>query len=457
MKRNWLEELSPEELAEIARYRLPFEEENLANIKEQFKQKQVAKKPPKKIKKWRLMIGVAAIVSLLVAFTHGEIMIDVYKRYFGTPLSSLVKEGSATSRASDNGLTWEVKSSFKDGDMTYVVSTLTDDLKENRLATSIMIDNWRLTGGGFVEVVDYDEQAQRATLYIRSHGKGDNLFKMTGIKTDQQTFYYTTELDLTKSLNRDNQIVELADGESLGGGRDAEQLEALGMNQDDLGKGLILNGMREELDKERGISLSNMAYKDGLLHVQVEQTYDPHHEALSVSLVKKSRDKTLESVYSTSLITTPPPDDEYGYGPGTNNYVFALAEEELADYQVILSGWTYGNVIRGEWLVRLNEVPEVAKKVGKNQLISLDGKAVKLSHLRVSPISVSFELATLTEVQRNLLDVEVIKRNGKVVNYAEVSTEFGDEKKTTVSFQGRYTDLAEIDYVLINGQKIDVN
>lgn len=449
-----------EELLKVTNQQMTIE--NQENIKNKVHQKiagisnsQEKVVPLKKKRSWKYLLGAVAALSLMVGFTQRDAIKLAYLKAFGTESQQLLLNADKLNESvEDQGLKLTAKSSFKDGDTTYVLMTL-QDLTGDRLSSDTLIDRWDMLNGGNTSVVDYDEETKTATLLTKAvtvDEQKDQGFKLSIFKSHREEFQTSSAIDWTSIIQKNPNWENRSMFEGNSGGYNPVELDKLGLDFDDLSKTYLESNIVDVALGREDIKIENTAYKDGLLHVLVKQPNDLNHEAFFLSLSSKIDNKKIDSIASYQGDK-----NTHNNETGRTDYeetVFNVPESEIGQYDIQVEGWKYKDVVKGDWSIKLKEPVELEKKELSNVQLSND---LELSNIKLSGLSLSF---THEAVKDELpLDVRVIQKNGeeKIISSDYSVIHSNDLKESNVTLMYDYIPLENISKIIINDKTIDVN
>lgn len=453
-----LTEAQLDELLKTTKHQMPegsekrIQDRVLSNIEQDHKESKVTKLTKKP--KWSYILGAAAALVLMVGFTQRDELKLAYTRAFGTESEKLLLHADKLDEvAEDEGLRLSAKSTFKDGNTTYVLMDL-QDMTGDRLDNETQIDRWDMLSGGNTRVLNYDEKTKTATLLtsaISWEEHDDQGFTLEQFRSHKETYTEETDVIWDKILQDDSKWEQLSLSDGMGGGYDAEKLTALGTNFEEISKRYL------EPDKvdvgiggSEDVSIKNAAYKDGLLHVLVKHPNKENYDGLFLNLVSKETKAPVESVAS------------YAAGKGTHSnktgrtdyeeFVFDVPETDIHKYAVKVEGWKNKTLVKGNWSIRLKTPTELEKR--KIEDIELEDKS-RLTNVELSGLSLRADYqgvsdtlpVTISMTLRDGTVKEVIGTEDRV----ELYKDSGD-----VQFTFDYTSLPDIQSITINNQQIDV-
>ena len=453
------EELTEEQLDALLKMtKVPMTESSTENIKKRVNQKmtETDKKilPMKKKRTWLKIIGVAAALSIMVGFTQRDAIKVAYQKAFGTESEKLLLNADKLNESTeDQGLKLTAKSSFKDGETTYVMMTL-QDLTEDRLDEGTLIDRWDMLNGGNTRVIDYDKSTKTATLLtsaISWEEHQEQGFRLERFMSRQKEFEGTKTVDWEQLLQEKPNWVTFDDSEGFGGGYNPDKISSEEFDQ--LGKKYLETEVTSfPLNDEGTIVVENGGYREGWLHLLVKKPNDLTLEYAFVSLISKDGKETIDSLAS------------YAAGNGTHSnetgqneyeeFVFDIPKEELKNYDIALEGRINQTIVTGDWAIKLKEPKELEKRNLEDITLK---EGIKLTQVELSGLSLRFNYQTAEEKEIQL-KIDLHLKNGEVksVTYGKedsLATFYYNDNESMV-FNYNYVELSDILGVEINGQML---
>lgn len=458
-----LEELSDEQLEEllnVTHQEMP--EDSLNKIKNRVHQtiQQAEKTVPmrkKAKKKWTKIVAAAAILTLMVGFTMKDNLKEAYYRSFGTESQKLLLNADKLSEvAEDEGLKLTAKSSFKDGDTTYVFMDL-QDLTGDRLSQDTIIDKWEMLNGGNARVVSYDDKSKTASILVSSiswESHKDQGFELSRLTSGLEEKTERVSPPWQELIQEGTNWIKTPLKDGGGGGADPEELDKLGLDFDDLSSEYMEpNILNYSLNQDDSIILENATFKDGLLHLLVKYPNDLYHNGLNLTLVSKT-DNAKEAGYVVS----------YSAGNGTHSnvtgrkdydqVVFNVTPSELENYDLRIEDYQTKDIITGDWAVKLTQPTELEKK--ELGAVTLSNDEGILENIELSGLSLRFTYeATKKEEPLNIKLKLTSGQELDVSSHDNVINIYSGEREE-VSVQYDYIPLEEISEILVNGTVISV-
>ncbi|MGX6969675.1 DUF4179 domain-containing protein [Vagococcus bubulae] len=471
------EELSDEQLEELL---AQMDQEMSNKSKEKIKQtvseninKETEKiKPLKsKKKKWATILGAAAVLSLMVGYTQVDTIKAAYVKAFGTEAEKVLTNSEKLDYSvEDQGLKLTAKNTFRDGNTTYVLMEL-QDLTGDRLSEDTSISDWSMLNGGNTQVINYDKKTKTAMLLVSSvswEEHKDTGFILKQFESHIKEMRNTVSVDWKKDLATNVKWKKYDGKNGVGGGSvDDSILEKLNVNYEELYSEYLPNKrLSIPLIPDEDYFIENMAYKDGLLHILVKWPNIKGYNFLNLDFQPKDASKEMPEkngnevwpyIASYSAYNTETHSDETGRSD-YEEFVFDIKESELQNYDLTVEAAKTQTVVSGNWAIKLKEPKEIEKKALKD--ITLKKENLALSNINLSGLSLSFDVkdSSREQMEKLTLDVKLVKKDGEIIDLTKdgggnIYTENGESQ---VSLMYDYTELSDIDSVIINGQTLKV-
>ncbi|MHC5217468.1 hypothetical protein ACYSNR_12485 [Enterococcus sp. LJL128] len=460
-----LEYLTEEQLDDFLEYTQPFSEENLQAISRRFEEKtgNTSIKKLSNTKKWQkgLIFAAAALVLLLVGFTQLGTLKRTYYQLFGSDADKLLlNTDKLDASVEDQGLRLTAVSAFKDGGTTYFLSELTD-LTGDRLDGETMIDRWQMNGGGNSRVINYDEKTKTATILTTAIATFDGSASTPGFllesilsgRWEKQTM---SPVKLSDHINQQAAWIDISKQDGQGGGSDPVLMEKYNLTWDELNKvGLKPLEMNVVLDEEQEVVLTNAAYKDDFLHVQIKY---PNHIKREYAFIVLINRKTGEEKHSMASFQVD--EGTHNNQTGRTDYeelIFDISAEQLSEYDVRIDGMGHEIQQSGEWAIKLAEPQALPTTDLQDADVVVDGKKIKLKNIKLSPLSLSFECTVdMSESYDSDWQINIQMKDGTTLDYLKdgMMTSGSEGKKTSIQVSGSYLELENIEKVSINGTEL---
>ncbi|WP_265459291.1 hypothetical protein [Enterococcus sp. HY326] len=467
-----LEHLTDEQLDDFLSYTETFTEDNFQNIQQRFMEQRdtLADSPvlhkKKKRKKIGWLIAAAASLMLLTAFTQADRLISIYYRLFGNQAEEmLLNTDKLTETVSDQGLELRALASFRDTNSTHFLAELTD-LTGDRLSGDMILNDWQMNGGGNAQVIDYNPDTKTATILVHSidtfdGGANNYAFALNSFSSRQVENNEVVEVDLSQYLTKDATWTKDSERSGFGGGMIPELEKKYGFTLEELGAEMLLPEEKTAvISEEKQVSLSNIAYKDDLLHLQIKEPNTVQRQYTFVSFVNKTTGKEIKEIASFGI--------DYGTHnneTGRGDYeelVFDLPQDELSQYDLKLESLDYEVYQTGDWAIKLKE-PQSLPTVELGDVdITSAGYKVALKDVKLSGISLSFvsDLQTKEDLSAEELplNIQVRMKDGQEFPY------YDEDSLTVASYQktedaqifGEYLDVDDVEALIINGVEVKV-
>lgn len=415
---------------------------------------------PKK-KKWAAILGAVAVLSLMVGYTQLDTIKAAYTKSFGTEADKILVDAEKLNYSvEDQGLRLTAKNTFKDGDTTYVLMEL-KDLTGDRLSEDTSIDDWSMLNGGNTQVINYDEKTKTATLLVSSvywEEHKDTGFMLKRFVSHRKEMKNTVAIDWQKKLVTDVKWKKYDGEKGYGGGYDEDALKKVNKTLEELNSEYLPdNGLSIGLIPNEDVFVENMAYKDGLLHVLAKYPNTTEFSYLFLELQSKDSKNVISSVASYSAYSNETHNNETGRSD-YEEFVFDIKESELQNYDLTVEVGKNQTVVSGNWAIKLKEPKEIEKKALKD--ITLKKDNIALSNINLSGLSLNFDVKDYSaeKMQELTLDVKLVKKDGKVIDVTKDGSGniYIENGESQVSLMYDYTQLSDIDSIVINGQILKV-
>ena len=465
---NPMEQLSNQELESIAEYEHPIQSDSIQNIQGRFAARvadaraadaavgKTAKGTSRK--KFLVIAAVAAAVVFLFGFTNANRIYELYYQYFGEGAQIAKYVSEIGEIAYDQGFKMEVLSAVNDGESTYLFVDITDETGD-RLSDDVSINRWKMTGsrplgGGGMTLVEYNPATKTATFAVHSISAkpGDSvLFRVSSFMSGANDYRVVADtIDLTKLLTEhEGQFVAPDNSEGCSGGTSIKFHDE-GKTLRDVREILKLDAIDIALPDCDKAWISNIAYRDDKLHVQLRVDNNRGYQGASLSLVHKNTGDELGYYYSINA--------------GQRNvdgladheeFVFEIARDRLKDYHLLVEGFYYTQVFDGSWEVGF-QVPERmdSKMKQVNTEVRIGGKAVKVESVEVSPVGVTIKMQDRYQVKGEL-NISLTYQDGSTmpIHKEEINTlSYGED---SFRFILPIRDFKNVGSLTINGVVID--
>ena len=205
--------------------------------------------------------------------------------------------------------------------------------------------------------------------------------------------------------------------------------------------------VNEKLD--RNFTISNIAYKDNLLHVQLKIPNEPKMAAVFPSLA--IGEKEIESIVDFSI-------DEGTHNNQTGRsdyqeYVFAISEADLTQAKLLLNGWNWGVYQEGNWLIQLKEAKELPITNLPDQEIDGATDKVFLENITLSPLALDFDYTG------SLINVPITLtyKDGTTFRLDEDRSHFQEGKKMHYRYEFGLKDNEEIQSIKIGASELSLD
>lgn len=445
------ENLSADALRDLSAYEHPFDDTRTARIAARFAQKtetacpanaqeaNAAKDPteerPSDVshrKAGRLVALLAAAALIVLAgFTNADRIQELFVSYFGGGADVAKQAQSIGASAIDQGIHADAVAAINEGKTTYLVVDL-QDTTDDRLTDNLHFEAMSLLGsdshGYTEETLSYNPETKTTTLMIQGDGlkAGETAtLSFSGIYANKTEHSVVAEdLNLADLLDQGGTF-ENVDWEVEGGASGGASVEFVGKGRQlyDIDEVLARDEMHIDIPGLNTGYLSNIGYRDGMLHVQMNPADEVSNgwEATQLfNLIDIRTGKEVSGYYGV------------GYGPYTSpkknityvasdyrEEVFRVDEADLPYYRLHVFGHSFDTFIDGNWEVSFT-VPERTDALAVEANVPLPdmGEAFIINAVEVSPLSVRlpFTYATVNDANAINAAVQLVYRDGSKVS-----------------------------------------
>lgn len=408
--------------------------------------------------------AIALVIATGAADASGLIDLRHMLRFIGEERVEILQP--INERSEDQGIEMNVLGAVRDGDSAEVYLTLKDTAGKRIDEKFRLYDYW-VQGGTDLnnsQVMNYNAATDEVTLRLLTQGAaiGDRMSVQIGsfLRGEQEQDGYDSELDLSglladqvddihKTLNRNRDNIGLAaTGERSKALSEQKELQVL--NPD---------AMSVSLPNLDWIKLTNIGFVDGKLHIQFSpDTRMGRYNHAEFYMTDQQGNRQDIDFYRVSWGEVEA--DGKVYGGKYQEYVFDVSTpEQLKGLKLMGSLLTYDELVKGSWGATFDLKPEGRTLTGTTEF-GLGKGTVR--QVEVSPLGVSLK-GTGFEGDEEEKD-EAARHDLKIVIH------FKDGTKTasngyfvrTVDIPIRWSTnevipVENVDYVSLNGQKIEVN
>lgn len=457
--------LSDEQLTDLLRYSESFTEDSLASIQARFSEKTSDEQLPKPIrkKKHTKLLLLAASLLLVVGFAQRDAVKAFYYQVFGDTVGELGEQSTyLTSVTEDQGIELKALATFEAGETTYFLMQLTD-LTGDRLDETMNWLEWQELGLGASHLVTFEESTNTATFLTRADSTeleaANHELTLLSFQSQLQVYDVVSEIQLADFVEKETTWVEFSETVPFW---PREQLDT-GTSQvweERVGATLTLDEVDIPLVETGGGRLSNVGYKNGLLHLQVKWLNKRQDGLLHLDLQNVATGATLQPLVSLQVDRR-----TLNMETGRTDYqefVFEVPEEQLGQYRIHVSGERYAVHQEGEWALNVAAVEPIEAREYQDIALPMEGDAFQLTDIDLSPISISFTVKGLSsggkplgEVVEDNLSVLVTLADGTRHEFNQaLRIETPGDEPNRVQVEGPYVDLGKVVDITINGQAL---
>lgn len=408
--------------------------------------------------------ALALVIATGAADASGLIDLRYMLRFIGEERVEILQP--INEHSEDQGIEMNVLGAVRDGDSAEVYITLKDTAGK-RLDEKLRLYDYRIEGGMNLnnsEVMNYDARTGEVTLRLLAQGAeiGDRMSMRieSFLRGEQEKEGYDSKLDLSGLLAdsiTDNYKTLKRDRDNIGLAATAETSEALSA-QKEL-RVLNPDAMSVSLPDLDWTKLTNIGFIDGKLHVQFSpDTGMGRYNHAEFYLTDASGNRQDIDFYRLSWGEV-----EAGgkvYGGKYQEYVFDISTpEQLKGLKLMGSLLTYDELVKGSWGATFDLKPESRTLTGTTEFGLGKGtvRQIEVSTLGVSLKGTGFEGddEETDEAARDGLKIAIhfkdgtkLESNGYFVRTDDIPIRWSTNEVIPVE---------NVDYVSLNGQKIELN
>ncbi|MCL1799629.1 MAG: DUF4179 domain-containing protein [Eggerthellaceae bacterium] len=406
------------------------------------------------LKRYLVAAALAAAFVVLVGFTNGSRVYALYYQHFGEGAHIAQYVSEIGQSAHDQGFRMEVLSAVNDGDNTYLFVDVTDEAG-GRLSEDAVVNRWNMTGsrplgGGGTSLVGYDPATETATFAVHSISAkpGDSvLFTLSSFMSGATDYSVLADtIDIAQLLaQQEGSFVTRNAREGTSGGL-SPKFHDEGRDLSEIKEVLELDALALAIPGFDKAWISNIAYRDGMLHVQLGRDRDRGNVAVWLGLVQRDTGERLDPYYTIGVGQR----NEDGLADH-EECVFEVDRDALTDYSFVVEGFYYTQVFDGTWEVGFR-VPErmdsLVRQVGAD--IGIGGKTAVVAEVELSPLGLTLRMQDTYQFKGELNIVAAYRDGSSVtINEGEVNTLFHGED--TFTFIRAILDFESIKHLDING------
>ena len=454
-----LENLSQAELEMVAAYDHPFSAENAENILVCFQDKVRESKPKKRISKRLAIALIAVVVVAFSGFANFDRIQLLWDNYFGAGANVGQYAKIIDKSVTDQGIRMDVVTALNDSDSTYLFIDLTDETG-SRLSDDLFLDEWSLFANtdaweGTYSIEKHDGSGKTATLVINGFGVNPGKktsFSVNSFFTDKVEMDFTDDTINLEQIHLENkgQFVEYDSSVSGGGLGISQEASSVNLELDDIHSVLENGDLQVAIPGYDKGFISNIGYKDGFLHIQLNPDNERGNETIYLSLVNKDTEEEMQPYYSINYGEFKMKDSVYSAGD-YEEFVFKIDRGELEDYALHVFGFYYSNVVTGSWEVSF-EIPKrmTTVEITSNETITIGEKECTIRKLEISPLSILLTLNS--SVRGGTVSTALIYNDGSRVSLdSHAQRLLGSDRDMYLKIVGPIMDFENLAAVEING------
>lgn len=377
------EELTDAQLNDVlGQTGIPFTNDSQKRISDLFNEKKHGE-TRKRRARGKIIIPLIAILTLaLVGFTQFDIISQLFIDAFGNREVGQYAE-SIDGISESQGIRMEILSGLHDGNSTYLFVSLTDETRTYNFEDMMFpTEQWSLSGFGGLHgvscrMVRYESNTNTAYLLVQGldgvPGKSAT-FKLKGFSSNLFSYdFEVPEINLSTLLSEHQATFNEVD-HIYGFG--------IGVNDPDVAIEVALEKgeLAQSISNFDRAIISNIGYRDGLLHIQLDATYDIYGERITPFLVHAATGEVVQNAYSMNY------DGTIDY----EEYVFKISDiDDLSNYILRLEGWYYAESIDGNWEVSFVTPQQMESiTIPMEQSIGVGDTEVYIETLVLTPMSI---------------------------------------------------------------------
>ena len=465
-----LEDLADYQLDGIMAYDTPMTDANIRNMYDRFQRERKTHKPGNS-RKILAAILVAVIAIALVGFTNADRIQQLFRDLFGGSVQLAQNDyNNIGVSAMEQGFRVEVLSAVRDGENLYLLVDLTD-VEQNRLSGDLYAmggvlgisknlgEDVASMSGIKIDLLEYDESRSTATLGVHAIGSfasDEAVFSLSSFSIGEvivdDDAPETDLYGIVKSTPPDFQPFDIS---VLGGAVSLSSSGGIISQFEDIKDMLVPDVINVPIPGFEEDYISNIAYRDGLLHMQISNGNNGRGEYELIALRHRETGEYLEPLYTlhygVNYIDQP---ELQGIYPSVHTErAYELDSlEALKGYMLHAEGKSYQNVYRGQWQVRFTAPLEVTSvELPVSEPLSVGGKDIVINRATVTPLSVTVVLAESTEGDFNVV---LVYENGERVSLANSGMFTYENGEQEWYFKNAFL-FQQISKVEINGTAVD--
>lgn len=260
-----------------------------------------------------------------------------------------------------NGIRMEVVSAYIHDNVAEIYITLEDLTGERIDETVDLYDSYSIhqpfSASGSCQRISYDEETGKVLFLIRvTQWEDEDIIgdKMTfsvrefiGLKTEYE--YLPVNIDLQEADREPELVSKWINGMGRGFEReDGDEIPREKVRVLSPGEGEPIELLEEDGKTTviEGVSISGLAYADGLLHIQKRTEDILNNDNHGYFWLLDENGQVVDYLYQVSYH-----EEKDGVRTEYQEFVFKVAEEDLSKYSVVAHLWITGIHVEGPWQV----------------------------------------------------------------------------------------------------------
>lgn len=424
----------------------------------------------------------AAALVVLAGFTYADRIQELFVSYFGGGSNVAKQAQPVGATATDQGIRLDTVSVINDGDTVYLIVDLVDAtgdrLTEDLFFGDSPLSGMRLIGenadgpyGYGEETLAFDPETRTATLMVTGEGLASgetatlSLSQIYTNKTDHDLV--ADDLNLADLLDRGGTFepIDWNAERGFSGGVSTEFLSDGLAAPEDIEEVLVRDQMHVEIPGLDTSYISNIAYRDGFLHIQMnpaDSVSSGWASAQLYDLIDTRTGKEVGSYYGARYGSRQVDGSAQAVGDYQEE-VFRVDAADLPYLRLHVFGHSFDTLIEGDWEVSFT-VPDSVEILTAETRAALPGpgEGFVVNTVEVSPLSVilSFTYESATDPHDVQAAVQLVYRNGSTSEVGKTmsggSSLNEDTKEGTLYFVSPIENFDDVVALSIEGTTVDL-
>ncbi|MGL4344014.1 MAG: hypothetical protein ACRCTE_02375 [Cellulosilyticaceae bacterium] len=320
----------------------------------------------------------------------------------------------------DQGIEIKPLAVVNDEDMVIIYLTI-QDLEEDRINETLSIGEYFVEGGTIhnAQVIDYDEESQMAIVQVTSQGGSALNHKSMEVAIGSLTTS-KKEIDQLPINLQLNNLPQLSDSETVwmtrkdtqGGGGSGDMWNVL----EEAGRIRLLKPNQIQLDipEVEGVTLTNVGFIDGKLHLQTKWEENDKNRRGYFYLTNQKGEKI--KIKENNFYFGVDQENKVEFGRQYVEYILDINQEDMAQFELRGYFAEDGAVIEGEWRqkIDLDAVGEIIKMP-----CDIEAEDWLIKELSLSPLGVTLNGVGKAEEK---IQCSLLMTSGEVRGFDSTST-----------------------------------